>query len=148
MKIICHFFICFIALTFCISAQAQHKSFIQLTGRIFDSNGAVIPNIKVEAFSKTKEKFEQRTNEDGVYSLNLPEGIYTLGINRQEVKYNLFEFVKFENYRIVPAYDGKINLDVPLSAIGDGVICSLTVSSSSEKPKESRKHKTIKKRKN
>ena len=148
MKILSCLFLSSVILAFCFSAQGQQKPTIQLTGRIFDLNGALIPNIKVEAFSKTKEKFEQRTNEDGVYLLNLPEGIYTLEINRQQVKYNLFDFVKFENYRIVPAYDGKINLDIPLSVIGDGVICSLTVSDSSEKPKETRKSKTLKKRKN
>jgi hypothetical protein len=146
MKITVFLFLSVLILIGCSHIQAQQKTSTQLTGRVFDLIGALIPGIKVVAYSQKKVEFEQWTNEDGVYTLDLPEGIYTLEVNSQTVKYNAFETVKFENYRIVPVYDGKINLDIPLPFIGDSILCILDISDSSEKLKQSKKNKTNKRK--
>lgn len=148
MKIINFLFLSVLICICCSHMQAQQKTSTQLTGRVFDLSGALIPGIKVVAYSQKKVEYEQWTNEEGVYNLDLPEGIYTLEINSQTEKYNAFETVKFENYRIVPVYNDKINLDISLPFIGDGILCKLVISDSSEKSEQLKKDKTKKRKKN
>ena len=71
-------------LVFCFSVVAQQKTSIQLTGRIFDLNGSVIPGIKIVAYSQKNGKYEQITDGDGVYLLNLPSGIYNLDLSTRQ----------------------------------------------------------------
>lgn len=119
---------------------------ISLNGRVFDVNGAVIPNIKITAHNLEKKIYESRTNENGTYVLSLPVGIYSLEINSQNIRFNGFETIKIENYRVVPSNDGKMNFDVSLPVYGDGVICRLTVvSEGSEKLSKTKKVKPRKK---
>ena len=134
-----------LTLIFCFTAKAQQNSSVKLVGGILDLQGAVIPFINVSAISKSKIIFTVQTDGDGVFSLDLPVGIYDLEFNRQIIKYNAFDFVEFKNYRIVPAYDGKINLDIPLGIVGNGVICLLDVSDTSTKIKGMKKHASKKK---
>ena len=46
-----------------------------LSGRIFDPNGAVVPQIKVLIRGR-KQTYQTVTNEEGVYKIELPPGIY------------------------------------------------------------------------
>lgn len=125
-----------------VPARAQE---IALTGRILDGNGAVIPNIVVTTKLDGKE-IEARTNEDGVYLILLKSGIYTITINPQRVRMNAFETLVLDGFRISPANDGRMNLDLSLPVHGDGVICELMVTSSNERPRPRRKTKTNKNR--
>ncbi len=128
---------------------AQESSSTILTGRILELQGAVIPNLEVKATSWKNIKYETRTNEDGVYSLKLPDGLYTFEVNAEQIKTNAFETFKLKNYRIVPAYDGKINLDVSLSVINGGLVGVLTIESPKiNKTKTNKKEKNKSKRKN
>ncbi len=143
MKILQIFFFSFLLLALKLPIQAQENVSTTLIGRILSLEGYLMPNIKVKAISQTNIEYETRTNEDGAYSLKLPRGLYTFEVNAEQTKTNAWETVRLNNYRIVPAYDGKINLDISLSAIGDGIVCVLTV----ETP-EMNKRKTSKRLKN
>lgn len=125
----------FLALVVCIQAQE-----ISLTGRVLDPNGAVVPNIAVTTVVG-KRKLEARTNEDGIYSIRLIAGVYTLTVNPQIVRMNGFETLVLKGFRISPAYDGKMTLDFSLPIYGDGVICRLTVASDNKRQKHRKRTK-------
>lgn len=126
-------FYCFAVLVFCFPVVAQQPNTIQLTGRILDPTGGIVSGISVVAYSQTKTKYEASADQNGVYSLNLPRGIYNLEINRQDVKYNAFKLIKFNNYQIVPTQNGKLNFDIALSLEGYGILCELIVYGNHEK---------------
>lgn len=109
-----------------------------LSGTVYDMNGAVIPNTKVVAQNKSGKLFETRTDENGIYNLELLPDIYNIEISRGG-----FAAIKLNNYRVPQAFDGKMNFDVSLSVVGDGVICRLTVSSA---PKTKIKRKSYKRK--
>ena len=129
---------CFVILICCYSLVAQQTT-IQLTGRILDPTGSIISGISVSVYSQNKTKYETYADDNGVYSLNLPEGTYNLEINKQDVKYNGFKFVKFNNYQVVLTQNGKLNFDIALPLEGDGVLCELIISGYPEKSNESKK---------
>ncbi len=103
-----------LTLIFGLTAFANAQN-VNLSGRIFDLNGAVIAGMKIVAISQAKVKYEQRTDGEGIYLLNLPPGVYKFEINKQSIKYNSFEFLRFKNFRVVPSYDRKMNLDFSLN---------------------------------
>lgn len=134
-----------VILIFALNIFANAQNTI-LSGKIFDSNGAVMPGIKVVAYSQSKVRHEQLTDGNGIYTINLPVGIYNLEINKQNGNYNGFDFVSFKNYQIVSTDDGRMNLDFSLPLIGDGIICELIVES--PKATTNKSKKKISKRKN
>jgi hypothetical protein len=93
-----------------------------LRGSIYASNGALIQFAEVKAKSKDSKEYSSRTNEDGVYELNLPIGIYTIEFNAIN-----FEPVILKNYRVIKSSGQKMHLDISLNVVGDGIICELIV---------------------
>lgn len=88
-----------------------------LTGSVYDASGSVIIKAKVTAINEKGEKFETLTNNDGIYILNLPYYPYRSSGDFKIVKYEIIvEKVNFEktiikNFKFVPSYTGKVNLD-------------------------------------
>jgi hypothetical protein len=112
-----------------------------LSGSIFDSYGALIQFAEIKAKSKDNKEYSSRANENGVYELNLPVGVYTI-----EFKAINFEPVKLKNYRIINTYGQKMYFDISLNIVGDGTICELVVQSDENSNKKT--NKSSKKRKN
>src|SRR5688572_7508916 len=104
-----------IGLTVCASAQKS-----VLSGTVYDANGSVVTNAKVSAFNQKGEKFETRTNDEGVYTLNLPFNQYLNSTDFREAKYNiLVEANGFKNsitkdFVFIPSQFGKMRLDIGL----------------------------------
>ena len=90
-----------------VLAKAQE---VILTGTIYDFQGAVIPNSKIVATNKNSKVFKTTTNEDGIYKLKLKPGIYAIQVPRLPG----LKGIKFNDYRILITYDGKMNLDISL----------------------------------
>lgn len=129
----------FLILGLTIFANAQK---VNLSGKIYDASGAVIPGIKVSANSEGS-LYEQVTNEEGLFNLNLPVGIYNLEINPRTESFNGFQTIILKNYRIVSADNGKLNLDMSLPT-ADSPICILDISSDEISPKKLTQNKVKK----
>jgi hypothetical protein len=56
-----------------------------------------------------KNEHSVRTNEDGVFEINLKSGNYAV-----EVESPGFQTFRLEKYRIAPSYKGKLYLDIVL----------------------------------
>lgn len=124
-------------LTIFVNAQK-----VNLSGKIYDASGAVIPGIKISAYSE-EALFEQTTNEEGFFILSLPLGIYNLEINPRTESFNGFQNVSLKNYRIVSTSDGKLNLDFSLPT-ADSPICILDISGDSSSPRKLKQNKVKK----
>jgi len=94
-----------------------------LSGTIYDANGAVIPETKITAINEKGEKFETKTNSEGIYVLNLPFNLYDTrtSSNYKIAKYEIvvdrekgFEKFVLKEFKFVPTYKGKMNLDIAL----------------------------------
>ncbi|CAN5656673.1 hypothetical protein BH18ACI4_BH18ACI4_25530 [soil metagenome] len=78
-----------------------------LSGRVFDRNGAVIVGSEVSLAGDRGARFGAVTNDEGIYSVDLPAGFYIL-----QVRANGFSTFRLECYQI-PS-EGRVNLDVTL----------------------------------
>ena len=94
-----------------------------LTGTVFDSQGAIIPNAKVKVVSEKGQIFETESNEAGVYTLNLPANLYNSGTLTKDLKAAIYEIIAessgFEKYslndfKFVSSYQNKMILDIAL----------------------------------
>lgn len=94
-----------------------------LTGSVYDANGAVIPGAKITVADVKGEKFETKTNNEGVYVLNLPFNPYDTtksGTGFRIAKYKItvegldFEKSILNDFRFAPSFQGKMNLDFAL----------------------------------
>lgn len=94
-----------LVLMFGLSVLANAQKVV-LSGKITDTNGGVIPQVKV-VLIENKNSFSTITNDDGYYSLQIPAGIYLIEF------YGVAGFLKtnVENYRVAPT---KMNLDIVL----------------------------------
>ncbi len=99
-----------------------------LTGSVYGANGAVIVGAKITATNVKGAKLETKTNNDGVYFLNLPFNHYDsvkLGTGFRIAKYEIiveglhFEKLYLNEFRLVPAFKGKMNLDFALDIAPD-----------------------------
>ena len=115
---------------------------VDLSGKIYDASGAVIPGIKILAHSEGL-RFEQTTNEEGLFILSLPLGIYNLEINPRTENFNGFQNISLKNYRVVSTDNGKLNLDFSLPT-ADSPICILDISDYSSNPKKLKQNKVKK----
>ena len=82
-----------------------------LTGRVYDWQGAVILGIKIKAKDKSGKFYTAKQNDDGVYSVELPKGVYSLEFQSMD-----FKTFKIKKYRVVKAHQNKMYLDVVLEA--------------------------------
>lgn len=90
--------------------QSDWSRLTILTGKAFDHQGARIAGIKVRAYSRNGLIRENFTNEEGVFSLNLPDGEYKI----EFCSYS-FETLIFKNYHVGDGFASVMNLDVALS---------------------------------
>ena len=96
-----------------------------LIGTVYDANGAVIVNARVTAINQKGEKFEAFTNTDGIYILNLPFNLYdtkntkNFRISTYEIIAEAKHFERFvlKDFKFVPAWNGKMNLDIALDVM-------------------------------
>ena len=100
-----------------VGAFAQKSN---LTGTVYDANGAVVVKAKVRAVDVRGNKFETLTNDDGVYVLTLPFNKYDSQRGFKESRYDVFvESVGFKRseikgYVFIPSQFGKMHLDIGL----------------------------------
>lgn len=104
-----------------IFGNAQHLSetgkekTITLTGAVYDWNGAVVVNAKIVAYRRDNNaQFESKTNDSGIYEIELPFAVYKIEINSAG-----FRTSKIENYRIVDSTYGKMSMDLVLNVDTD-----------------------------
>ena len=118
------FQVLFLIFAFSVFANAQ-KSI--LTGSVYDANGAVIVKAKVAAIDQKGERFEAETNDEGIYILNLPFYSYDtkksadFRIAKYEIVVDVtnrgFEKFILIDFKFVPSYTGKMNLDIALDTL-------------------------------
>jgi hypothetical protein len=85
------------------------SSGVILTGTITDQVGGIIPKVKVKILGNKNQKFIVETNDDGVYKIDLPGGIYTV-----EFEASGHKSYKLKNYRTRQI--GRMRLDIVLYA--------------------------------
>ena len=104
-------------LAFGVSAFAQKSN---LTGTVYDANGAVVVKAKVKAVDVRGIKFEALTNDEGVYVLTLPFNKYDSQRGFEEAKYDVFvessgfKTSETRGYVFIPSQFGKMYLDIGL----------------------------------
>jgi hypothetical protein len=101
-----------------LSKESSQQPKMVLTGAVYDWNGAVIVGAKVTAYQTNGEKYESKTNNEGIYSILLPFDVY-----RFEVYSPGFSTLKIEKYRIVDSTYGKMNFDFVLEVAGNSETC-------------------------
>jgi hypothetical protein len=97
-----------------------------LTGTVYAPNGAVIPGAKITAVNQKWGKFEARTNDEGIYVLNLSFNLYDskTASNFKIAKYEItVESVGFKKsiareFLFVQSYLGKMQFDIALEEVG------------------------------
>ncbi len=91
-----------------------------LTGTVYDAQGALIP--KVKAINEKGKVFETETNDEGIYSLNLPFNDFTK-ISSKQFKISKYEIVVecggfekniLKDFKFISAYPNEMILDVSL----------------------------------
>jgi hypothetical protein len=92
-----------------------------LSGTVLDANGALITEAKITALNVKLEKFEAKTDSDGIYKLELPYKIYDQKDSFRIAKYILtvespgFETFVLKGLNFVPSTMGKMSLDFALN---------------------------------
>lgn len=89
-----------------INAQIPKST---LTGIVCDQVSGVIPKAKVKIRGNKNTKYFVETNDDGIYEISLPDGVYTL-----EFEASGHKSFKVKEYRI-GTYQ-KLRLDIVLYA--------------------------------
>ncbi len=103
-----------------VFANSQARAKVFLSGNVYDANGALIIGTKVTAINEKGEKFESITDDEGKYVLNLPFKIYNSDADFKVAKFDItaehkhFEKLVLKNFKFVPSYKGKMNLDLAL----------------------------------
>ena len=72
-------YLIFLFFVLVLSGRSQTNQITLITGTVYDVNGAVIVNASVTATDQKNQKFETRTNDDGIYNLKLP---FNLDVSR------------------------------------------------------------------
>ncbi len=107
-----------LTLTIAASSQANDKSI--LTGTIYDANGSVVVNAVVTATNVKGQKFETKTDENGVFVLRLGFNKYEAKRTFKEAKYDIhveshgFKRSEIKGFVFIPSQFGKMCLDIAL----------------------------------
>ncbi|MDX6501263.1 MAG: hypothetical protein QOG23_4523 [Blastocatellia bacterium] len=64
------------------SSQSVEKK-IMLSGRVYDTNGALVMRSDVLARSAGGQEYQGRTNSEGIYKMEVPLGIYKIEANAE-----------------------------------------------------------------
>jgi hypothetical protein len=102
-----------------------------LTGVVYDHNGSVIvTGTSIVASGAGEKSYQTTTDEEGIYRLKLPLGIY-------QIKVSAPHFCPSEvaRFRVVDSTHGKMSLDFVLevSDAGEGCRHSITVENKSKR---------------
>ncbi|HEY0428343.1 MAG TPA: carboxypeptidase-like regulatory domain-containing protein [Pyrinomonadaceae bacterium] len=95
------------------AAKAQNQAV--LAGTITDQVGAAIQKAKIKISGNNNQKFVAETNDNGVYKISLPEGVYSIEFNASGCK-----SYKLKNYRT--RQFETMRLDIVLYAIPTPII--------------------------
>ena len=102
-------------LSVCASAQGNAPArdiwpTMTLTGVVYDTNGAVIvTDLKIVISGVTGAPYETATNDEGVYKIKLPLGVYRIRVSAVG-----FCAAQVERFRVVDSTYGKMSLDFVL----------------------------------
>ena len=102
MKFVLSFSLIFVL---CCPLGAQTSG---IKGRVFDANGAIVLDVDVVAKSKKGALVKAKTNEEGVFRLDLSPGEYNV-----EIKHPFFCSVVFVNYPVVES----MSFDIVLTGV-------------------------------
>jgi hypothetical protein len=69
------------ATTFAQSNKTSLDKKVMLSGRVYDANGSVVMGSDVLARSRDGNDYQARTNDEGIYNIELPVGIYKVEAN-------------------------------------------------------------------
>jgi hypothetical protein len=86
-----------LGLTVFANAQRAEKIFV-LGGTVYDSNKALVVSAELTAKNKDGRIYKTFSNEDGIYSIKLPFGKYTLKFTKDGFKD--FIVINFENFSV------------------------------------------------
>jgi hypothetical protein len=89
-----------------------------LTGVVYDTNGAVIMNVRVFAHGPDGKRYEARTNHEGTYDLLLPLGVYSVEGGGEG-----FCPTQVEGFRVVNSTFRKMALDFVLEVAPTHTSC-------------------------
>lgn len=94
-----------------VFGQSQEtQTTMTVTGAVYDWNGSVIVNgTQVSAEDKNGKRFDAVTNDEGIYSVQLPLGVYTV----QAIAPG-FCPTGVRGFRVVNATHGRMSLDFVL----------------------------------
>ncbi len=99
--------------------QSQTAPAMTLTGAVYDINGSVIVRgTRVVARGADGKLYEAGVNEEGVYALKLPLGVYTV-----QAGADWFCPSEADGFRVVNATHGKMSLDFVLEGAGSHTPC-------------------------
>lgn len=102
-----------------LGQSQQTQTAMTLTGAVYDWNGSVIVNgTKVSAEDRNGKKFDAATNNEGIYSMQLPLGVYTV-----EAIAPGFCPTRVRGFRVVNATHGRMSLDFVLEVGGSHQQC-------------------------
>ncbi|MCY7347607.1 MAG: carboxypeptidase-like regulatory domain-containing protein [Pyrinomonadaceae bacterium] len=101
-----------LGLTIFVNAQNIEKSVV-LSGRIYDSTGWMMSDVKITVTNKQKEKIQVTTDSEGIYQLKLLPGIHKIVIESAK-----FKKVVLKKFKVEQTVDSKMNQDFVL---GDSV---------------------------
>jgi hypothetical protein len=92
---------------------------MSLTGVVYDVNGAVVVGgTKVLAKDAAGRSYEAATDDEGLYKLKLPLGVYSVRVSAPG-----FCVTRVERLRVVNSTHGKLSLDFVLEHEGCGGEC-------------------------
>ncbi len=97
-----------LVLIFGLSVFANAQKIV-LSGVIYDSQGAVVVGTNVKLTNEKGESFETKSNDEGIYSINLLPEIYKVSFEQSGFRKTIIN-----NFKIVDSTYGKINHDVVL----------------------------------
>ena len=81
-----------------------------LSGTVYDQTGAVIPETKITLMNKDGKEFAAFTNDDGVYTISVASGNYSLEV--VNLRHAAWEKFIIQQYELAPV--PKMNLDITL----------------------------------
>ena len=105
-----------------VGQSQQTQTTMTLTGAVYDWNGSVIVVTKVSARDRDRKSFEAATNDEGIYKLQLPLGLYDL-----EATAHGFCPGSVKGFRVVNATHGRMSLDFVLEVASSHGPCSRAI---------------------
>lgn len=120
--------ILFLILGLSVFANSQTNNKSTLSGIVYDANGSVVVRVKVTAVNQKGEKVETVTNDEGIYTLNVPFNQvkafspvfkYDIIVDAAELG---FKKSITKEFVFIPSQFGKMQLDIALEA-GYSVSC-------------------------